>query len=36
VPLDGRSAAAALVVLPAIGVAGWLVAWARYRRADVD
>jgi ABC-2 type transport system permease protein len=31
-----RSAAAAFVVLPAVAVAGWLVATWRYRRADVD
>jgi ABC-2 type transport system permease protein len=36
VPLDGRPAAAALVVLPAVAVAGWLVAIIGYRRADVD
>ncbi|MGH3022452.1 MAG: hypothetical protein ACRDNI_02240 [Gaiellaceae bacterium] len=36
VPLDGRSAGVAVVVLPAIAVAGWLVATWRYRRADVD
>jgi ABC-2 type transport system permease protein len=30
------SAAAALVVLPAIAVLGWLVATWRYRRADID
>jgi ABC-2 type transport system permease protein len=36
VPLDGRSTAAALVVLPVVAVAGWLVATWRYRRADVD
>jgi ABC-2 type transport system permease protein len=36
VPLDGRSVGAALVVLPAVAVAGWLVATFRYRRADVD
>ena len=30
------SAAAALVVLPAIAVAGWLAATWRYRRVDVD
>jgi hypothetical protein len=36
VPLDGRSVAAALVVLPAIAVGGWLAATVRYRRADVD
>ena len=36
VPLDGRSVAAALVVLPTIAVAGWLAATVRYRRADVD
>ncbi len=36
VPLDGRSVVAALVVLPAIAIAGWLAATVRYRRADVD
>ena len=36
VPLDGRSLGAALVVLPAIAVAGWMAATVRYRRADVD
>jgi ABC-2 type transport system permease protein len=36
VPLDGRSAAAAAVVLAAVAVAGWLLATYRYRRADVD
>jgi ABC-2 type transport system permease protein len=36
VPLDGRSVAAALVVLPAVAIAGWLAATLRYRRADVD
>lgn len=36
VPLDGRSAAAALVVLPTLAVGGWLAATHRYRRADVD
>jgi len=36
VELSGRSVAAALVVLPAIAVAGWLAATVRYRRADVD
>jgi ABC-2 type transport system permease protein len=36
VSLDGRSAAAAVVVLPAVAVAGWLAATVRYRRADVD
>lgn len=35
-PLDGRSVIAALVVLPAVAVAGWLAATVRYRRADVD
>jgi ABC-2 type transport system permease protein len=34
--LDAGSAAAALVILPAIAIAGWLVATWRYRRADVD
>jgi ABC-2 type transport system permease protein len=36
VPLDGRSVVSALVVLPAVAVAGWLAATVRYRRADVD
>jgi ABC-2 type transport system permease protein len=36
VPLDGRSAAASLIVLPLIAVAGWIVATARYRRTDID
>jgi ABC-2 type transport system permease protein len=36
VPLGVRSAEAALVVLPAVAVAGWLLATVRYRRADVD
>jgi ABC-2 type transport system permease protein len=36
VPLGARSAAAAFVVLPAIAVAGWLLATKRYSRADVD
>ena len=36
VPLDGRSATAAYVVLPLIAIAGWVVATLRYRRADVD
>jgi ABC-2 type transport system permease protein len=36
VPLDGRSVTAALVVLPAVAVAGWLAATVRYRRGDVD
>jgi ABC-2 type transport system permease protein len=36
VPLDGRSAGAALVALPLIAIAGWVVATARYRRADID
>jgi ABC-2 type transport system permease protein len=36
VPLDGRSVVAALAVLPAVAVAGWLAATVRYRRADVD
>jgi ABC-2 type transport system permease protein len=31
-----RSAAAAFVVLPAVAVAGWLVATWRYRRTDID
>lgn len=36
VPGGVRSAGAALVVLPAVAVAGWLLATVRYRRADVD
>jgi ABC-2 type transport system permease protein len=36
VPLDTRSVTAAFVVLPAVTVAGWLVATFRYARADVD
>jgi ABC-2 type transport system permease protein len=36
VPLDGLAVAPALVVLPAVAVAGWLLATFRYRRADVD
>jgi hypothetical protein len=36
VPLDGRSAAVALVVLPAVAAGGCLAATLRYRRADVD
>ena len=36
VSLEAGSTAAALVVLPAIAVAGWLVATWRYRRADID
>jgi ABC-2 type transport system permease protein len=36
VPLDGRPATAAFVVLAVVAVAGWLVATWRYRRADVD
>jgi ABC-2 type transport system permease protein len=36
VQLDAGSAAAALVILPAIAIAGWLLATWRYRRADVD
>jgi len=36
VPLDGRSATSAYVVLPLIAIAGWIVATLRYRRADVD
>ena len=34
--VDAGSPAVALVVLPAIAVAGWLLAVWRYRRADVD
>ena len=36
VPLDTRSVTAAFIVLPAVTVAGWLVATFRYGRADVD
>jgi ABC-2 type transport system permease protein len=36
VELEAGSAAAALVVLPAIAVAAWLVGTWRYRRADID
>jgi ABC-2 type transport system permease protein len=36
VPLGARSAAAAFVVLPAVALAGWLLATMRYRRAEVD
>lgn len=36
VALDDRSVAAALVVLPATAVAGWLLTTWRYRSADVD
>ncbi len=36
VTLDAGSAAAAFVVLPAIAVAGWLIATWRYRRNDID
>jgi hypothetical protein len=36
VSLSAGSAAAALVVLPAIALVGWLAATFRYRRADVD
>jgi hypothetical protein len=36
VSLSAGSAAVAFVVLPAIALAGWLAATARYRRADVD
>ena len=36
VSLSAGSAAAAFVVLPAVAVAGWLVATWRYRSADVD
>ena len=34
--VDAGSPAVAIVVLPAIAVAGWLLAVWRYRRADVD
>jgi ABC-2 type transport system permease protein len=36
VQLDAGSAAAALVILPAIAIAGWLLATWRYRRVDID
>jgi ABC-2 type transport system permease protein len=36
VPPDGRSVLAALLVLAAVAIAGWLAATVRYRRADVD
>jgi ABC-2 type transport system permease protein len=36
VALGARSAATAFVVLPAVAVAGWLLATMRYRRAEVD
>ena len=36
IELDTRSVTAAFVVLPAVTVAGWLLATFRYRRADVD
>ena len=36
VPLDTRSVTAAFIVLPVVGIAGWLVATFRYGRADVD
>jgi ABC-2 type transport system permease protein len=36
VPVDAGSTVAAVVVLVSVGVAGWLVATIRYRRADVD
>jgi ABC-2 type transport system permease protein len=36
VELDAGSPVLALVILPAIAVAGWLAATWRYRRADVD
>jgi ABC-2 type transport system permease protein len=36
VQLEAGSAAAAFVVLPAIAVAGWLIATWRYRRMDID
>jgi hypothetical protein len=35
-PLDDLSVVAGLVVLPAVAVAGWLLATWRYRSADVD
>ena len=36
VQLEAGSSSVALFVLPAIAVAGWLVATWRYRRADID
>lgn len=36
VPLDAGPAWVALVVLPAIAIAGWLIATWRYRRAEID
>lgn len=36
VQLEAGSAAAAFVVLPAIAIAGWMVATWRYRRAEID
>jgi len=36
VQLQAGSAAAALVVLPAVAIAAWLIATWRYRRADID
>jgi ABC-2 type transport system permease protein len=36
VQLEAGPAAVAFVVLPAVAVAGWLVATWRYRRADID
>jgi ABC-2 type transport system permease protein len=36
VQLEAGSSAVALVVLPAIAVAGWLVATWRYRKSDID
>ena len=36
VQLEAGSAAVALVVLPALAIAAWLLATRRYRRADID
>jgi ABC-2 type transport system permease protein len=36
VQLEAGSAAVALVVLPAVAIAAWLLATWRYRRADID
>jgi hypothetical protein len=36
VTLDAGSTAAAFIVLPAIAVAGWLIATWRYRREEID
>jgi hypothetical protein len=34
--MGSSTVVAALVVLPAVAIAGWLAATVRYRRADVD